>query len=56
MYSDRGGQLVAANEDLQTMVNTFDHNVLQRYGATNGMTWRYILLLEARGRTAYRRP
>ena len=41
MYSDRGGQLVAADDELQSIVQDFDHDKIQQYGAVNGIHWSY---------------
>lgn len=41
MYSDCGGQLVAADEELKPVVDALDHNKIKQFGVTNGMQWSY---------------
>jgi hypothetical protein len=41
MFSDRGGQLMAADEELKAMVKSFNVDKLQQYGAMNGMLWTF---------------
>lgn len=41
MYSDCGGQLIAADEELKAMTEEFDMEKIQQFGAKNGITWTY---------------
>ena len=41
MYSDCGGQLIAADDELKTLVAALDHEKIQQYGAVSGMHWTY---------------
>ena len=41
LFSDNGSQLVAANKELQTVIEGLDRDQLQSFGAENGLEWKF---------------
>ena len=41
LFSYNGSQLVAANKELQTVIEGLDRNQLQSFGAENGLDWKF---------------